>query len=100
MNLSTISNLCTPALLYFVISVFAIVSGFFSRMISVPTLLMKCVFVAIWTWFLNFLCSKNHTMISWFLVVIPYLFTFFLVGLMLETNAMARAMIPIVDSSK
>lgn len=95
-----LSKLCSPAMLYLVISTIVILYSFFNRIFSLSTVILKGIFVLIWTWFLNYLCSKNHTMISWFLVVIPYLFTMFLVALMLETNSMARTMIPIVDSSK
>ena len=29
-----------------------------------------------WTWVLNYICSKGHTGVSWFLVLLPYLFLF------------------------
>ena len=41
---------------------------------SVMSVLMKTVFVLIWTWFLNFLCSRGYSGISWFLVLLPFLF--------------------------
>ncbi len=36
------------------------------------TVAMKGLFVIIYTWFLNFLCSKGHEGISWFLVILPF----------------------------
>jgi hypothetical protein len=47
--------------------------GVFSAMSKTGIMsgLGSLVFVAVWTWFLNYLCSKGHTGISWFLVFLP-----------------------------
>ena len=81
-----LSQLCTPALVYFVIAVVGLVAALFMRLVSIPVLMIKSLFVFIWTWFLNFLCSKNYTGISWFLVIIPYLFTAFIFGIVYESQ--------------
>jgi len=39
---------------------------------DIKTVAMKGLFIGIWTWFLNFLCSKGHVSISWFLVILPF----------------------------
>jgi hypothetical protein len=39
---------------------------------DMQTVAMKGLFVIIYTWFLNFLCSKGHEGISWFLVILPF----------------------------
>jgi hypothetical protein len=36
-------------------------------------LLFKVLFVAVWTWFLNFLCTQGYTTISWILVLLPFI---------------------------
>ncbi len=64
-------SLCSPALLYLIIGIIAIVSMVYSKT-DMQTVAMKGLFVAIWTWFLNFLCSKGHEGISWFLVILPF----------------------------
>ena len=64
-------SLCSPALLYFIIGIMAIVSMVYSKT-DMQTVAMKGLFIAIWTWFLNFLCSKGHEGISWFLVILPF----------------------------
>ena len=81
-----LAKLCTPALVYFVIAIVVLSSAFIMRMMSIPVLAIKVLFVAVWTWFLNFLCSNNYTGISWFLVIIPYLFTAFIVGIVYESQ--------------
>jgi hypothetical protein len=66
------SKLCTPALVYLVISVITIVVGIFTDF-HIVSLLIKAFFVALWTWFLNYLCSKGYKIISWVLVLLPFL---------------------------
>ena len=66
------SKLCSPALLYLVLSAISIFIAFFHKF-QIMTLVVKTVFVLLWTWFLNFLCSKGHTGISWFLVLLPFI---------------------------
>ena len=64
-------NLCTPALVYVIISIINIVMTirYKGLMYGLGTL----VFVLLWTWFLNYLCSKGHSGISWFLVALPFI---------------------------
>jgi hypothetical protein len=64
-------SLCSPALLYLIIALIAIVSMIYSKT-DMQTVAMKGLFVIIYTMFLNFLCSKGHEGISWFLVILPF----------------------------
>jgi hypothetical protein len=64
-------SLCSPALLYLIIAIMSLVSMIYSK-IDMQTVAMKGLFVIIYTWFLNFLCSKGHEGISWFLVILPF----------------------------
>ena len=65
-------SLCSPALLYLIIGIISIVSMVYSKT-DMQTVAMKGLFIALWTWFLNFLCSKGHEGISWFLVILPFI---------------------------
>ena len=64
--------IATTALLYLIIAIMAIVSMIYSKT-DMQTVVMKGLFVIIYTWFLNFLCSKGHEGISWFLVILPFI---------------------------
>lgn len=64
-------SLCSPALLYFIIGLISIISMVYSKT-DIQTVSIQALFIALWTWFLNFLCSKGHEGISWFLVIIPF----------------------------
>ena len=78
-----ISRICTPAMLYLVLSILAIL-GAMVHDFSIMSILSKTIFVLIWTWFLNFLCSKGYGAISWFLVLLPFIFIIIVLVLGLE----------------
>jgi len=68
----TFNELCTPAMVYFVISAVAILFALFSG-IALAAVAMKAFFVVFWTYLLNLLCKKGFKSVSWFLVLLPYL---------------------------
>jgi len=59
-------------MLYLILSILAILGAMMTDF-SVMSILVKAIFVLIWTWFLNFLCSKGYGGISWFLVLLPFI---------------------------
>ena len=72
---TSFNNLCDPAKLYIVLSIIAIIVAFFRRM-SFRSLVFKAFFVLFWTWVLNYMCSKGFKMVSWFLVLFPFIVMF------------------------
>ena len=64
-------ELCTPAKIYFVISIIAVLMALFKG-IAIMAIVVKVVFVLFWTYILGFLCKKGYKAVSWFLVVMPY----------------------------
>ena len=78
------NRLCSPALLYLIIAIISIIMGIVAKAQPI-TLVVKALFVVIWTWFLNFLCSLGHEGISWFLVVMPFVIMLVVVALSYET---------------
>ena len=67
------SKLCTPAKVYFAIAVIASAIALFDR-VNVLAVFMKLIFAFIWTFILSFLCDKGYKSLSWFLVLLPYIF--------------------------
>lgn len=63
---------CAPALIYLLLSILSILSVFWR--ISNGTLFLKIIFVALWTWFLNYLCESGLSVIAWFLILLPFIF--------------------------
>jgi len=85
------SKLCTPALVYFVLAAISLVIALFKNF-QFMSLVTKAIFIAAWTWFLNFLCSKGYKAISWFLVLLPFL-------LMLGVFVMAAEVVKTASAS-
>ena len=73
-----ISELCTPAMIYFLFSAISLVMSAFTNF-NIMSIIIKGVLLLIWTWFLNYLCSKGYIVLSWILILLPFLmmFTFF-----------------------
>lgn len=96
-----LKNLCTPAHIYFVVSVILLLLGYFgmneiTRIIKLNqddnkllqtlnftyqkdarvTYTFQIVFILVWTWILNLLCTKGYKNLSWFLVLFPWLLSF------------------------
>ena len=67
---------CTPAQLYLVMGAIGLIMGFFENY-GIWTLLTKALFVVLSAWVLNWLCSKGFKAVSWLLILIPFIMTFF-----------------------
>ena len=80
---------CTPAQLYLVIAVISILAQFLVNFRFV-TLLFQGLFVFIWTWILNWLCSKGFSALSWIIVLLP--FALFLAAFTLSMDANTKVM--------
>ena len=99
MTFKLIKSLCTPAYVYLVISVIAIVILIFQNSGNVNTycignfecpvpntsvvFLFKFLYVAFWTFVLDSICKAGHKQISWFLVLFPFMLLFVFLGLVM-----------------
>lgn len=94
-----LSQLCTPAYVYFVISVLAIVIaavqnmgnskrytlGMFSCDVPscITVFVLKAIYILFWTWILNLMCKDGHSGIAWFLVLLPFVLLFVIMGMVM-----------------
>ena len=99
MAIAGLKNLCTPSLLYLIISLIAIVVIAFQNFTNEKVyclgsyscnvtnvymiFLLKIVYVIFWTWILNLICRAGAPIISWLLVLFPIILFFVLLGLMM-----------------
>lgn len=84
-----IKSLCTPALVYFGFSMFALLLVLFHNLgnsnsyhlgswfsCKVPSTLLvislKGLYIVFWTYVLNLICKNGHPMLSWVLVLMPW----------------------------
>jgi hypothetical protein len=102
MTLKYIKKLCTPAYVYLVVSVIAIVLSMFQNSgntdvycmgayeCPVPNtalvFLIQFAYVAFWTFILDSVCKAGYKQFSWFLVLFPFLLFFVLLGLMMVSQ--------------
>lgn len=94
-----LSQLCTPSYIYFIMSVLmiAIASvqnignhnkynlGMFSCRVPscIAVFIVKILYIVFWTWILNLICKDGHTGVAWFLVLLPFILLFVLLGLVM-----------------
>lgn len=94
-----LKDLCTPAAFYFVISMIGVLLVLFQNLgnngrytlgsfsCRVPSVIMvfivKLIYILFWTWVLNLICKDGHKEISWFLVLLPFLLLFVIIGLVM-----------------
>jgi hypothetical protein len=92
-------ELCSPAALYFIISIISLVIVLFQNLgnsnsytvgsfsCRVPNTMMvfiiKLIYILFWTWVLNLICKDGHTGISWLLVLLPWILLFVLIGMLM-----------------
>lgn len=95
-------NLCAPAKVYLVISVITL---FFMWTQNIGSGSMYCVgdygcempnkgvvfvlkvlYIAFWTWLLNLICKSGVPIVSWILVLFPFVLMFVLIGGFLLLN--------------
>lgn len=95
----TIKDLCTPAALYFIISMlgmFVVLMqnlgnthsyyiGNFSCKVpnTMLVFIIKFIYIVFWTYVLNLICRDGHVGISWLLVLLPWILSFVIVGLLM-----------------
>lgn len=97
-----ISELCTPAMVYFTVSFIGIAMAIIQNLgnstkyclgmftCNVPSVvlifIMKIVYVLFWTWILNLMCKDGHSGIAWFLVILPFVLLFVILGLLMLSD--------------
>ena len=100
MAIKGLKNLCTPAYLYFTISIIFLIVvyvqnynnnnvyclGSYSCDVTNVWLLflLKLIYILFWTWILNLICMAGVPAFAWFLVLFPFVLMFVLIGLMMS----------------
>jgi hypothetical protein len=98
MNIPGLKNICTPAYVYLVISIVALVLMAFqnvgndglycigSHSCNTTSVLMifvlKLLYIVFWTWVLNIICRGGASGLAWFFVLLPYILMFIFIGML------------------
>lgn len=89
--------MCTPAYIYFIFSIFLLIAMAFqnygnatdycvgSYSCSVSSVfvifMIKLMYVLLWTWILSLICKAGVPGLSWFLMLLPFLLMFVMIGM-------------------
>ncbi len=74
-------NLCGPAIIYLIFSLTQIIIDLFKGLYN--TAFMKTIVMAMVTLLLNILCEKGLSVVSWFIVFIPFIMMTVIVSMLL-----------------
>lgn len=93
--MKTLKKLCTPAMIYLVISLIALILitmqninntnklcvGNYSCIVPNVTLVLflNLVYILFWTWILSLICNAGYKFISWILLLMPFILVFLLI---------------------
>ena len=86
-------TLCNPAMLYLILSIIVILMGL-SAQVQVGVFVVKLIWMVVWVYILNLLCSKGYTTVSWVLVLLPFILIAFMTLLMLEVSRRLENKVP------
>ena len=95
----SINDLCAPAMIYFIISMVVLVLVLFQNLgntnmynvgsfsCRVPNtavcFILKFIYVLFWTYVLNLICKDGHKGLSWLLLLLPFIFLFVIIGIIM-----------------
>lgn len=98
--LKKFKNLCAPAQIYLALSILTTLSicyqnisdpkvyacGFIKAKTPIHNMIyfvFKILYIIVWTYLLNMLCKKGMKKVSWFLLLLPYILMFILIGIII-----------------
>ena len=97
------NSLCTPAKVYMLLSLTSVLALIYQNAASprkykvgrysvdlphtnIGFFFFKFLYIAVWTFILNELCSYGWKDVSWFLVLFPFILMFVLIGILILAN--------------
>lgn len=94
-----IKDLCMPAMIYFIISMVVLIVVLFQNLgntntynvgsfsCNVPStglcFILKFIYILFWTYVLNLICKDGHKGLSWLLLLLPFIFLFVIIGIIM-----------------
>lgn len=80
-------KICMPAQIYLVLSVLSVISLLFVKRVSVGTVFLKVIFMGLWAWLLQHLCSVGQINVAWILLCLPLLIFIIVIAVVVEILA-------------
>ena len=78
------NSLCTPAKIYLILAITVFIHSLFYT-VKLFDILWSLIWIPLWTLFLNWICSKGYTFISWILLFLPLIIVVLSIALIVST---------------
>lgn len=96
--MKSFDDLCSPAKLYFVLSVIACVAALING-VKIMQVAINLIIAFAWTAILSFICGKGFTGVSWFLVLVPYIIMLLVFFKLMKDISSSQVMMVVPPSS-
>ena len=91
-------DLCSPAKLYFVLSVIACIAALING-VKIMQVAINLIIAFAWTAALSWICGKGFTGVSWFLVLVPYIIMLLVFFKLIKDISSSQVMVVVPPSS-
>ena len=96
--MKSFDDLCSPAKLYFVLSVIACVAALINGL-KFGQVMINLIIAFAWTAVLSWICGKGFTGVSWFLVLVPYIIMLLVFFKLMKDISKSQVMVVVPPSS-
>ena len=96
--MNSFNELCSPAKLYFVLSVIACIAALVNGL-KIMQVAINLIIAFAWTAVLSWICGKGFTGVSWFLVLVPYIVMLLVFFKLMKDISSSQVMMVIPPSS-
>ena len=96
--MKSFDDLCSPAKLYFVLSVIACLAALING-VKFGQVMINLIIAFAWTAVLSWICGKGFTGVSWFLVLVPYIIMLLVFFKLMKDISSSQVMMVVPPSS-
>ena len=96
--MKSFDDLCSPAKLYFVLSVIACIAALINGL-KFGQVMINLIIAFAWTAVLSWICGKGFTGVSWFLVLVPYIIMVLVFFKLMKDISSSQLMVVVPPSS-
>lgn len=96
--MKSFDDLCSPAKLYFVLSVIACIAALINGL-KFGQVMINLIIAFAWTAVLSWICGKGFDGVSWFLVLVPYIIMLLVFFKLMKDISSSQLMVVVPPSS-
>ena len=96
--MKSFDDLCSPAKLYFVLSVIACIAALINGL-KFGQVMINLIIAFAWTAVLSWICGKGFTSVSWFLVLVPYIIMLLVFFKLMKDISSSQVMVVVPPST-